>query len=435
MTTAPPAPAQTTASSPPRLVKTAWLTAAPAQTVLHALTRRGHRARIVGGAVRNALIGLPVRDIDIATDATPDDVIALAAEAHLKTVATGLAHGTVTVIADGVAFEVTTLRRDVETHGRHATVAFTNDWAADASRRDFTINALYCDADGTVFDPLHGYPDLMARRVRFVGDAGNRIAEDYLRILRFFRFSAEYAGTELDSEGLAACVAGRAGLGQLSAERVRAELMKLLVAPGAVRVVSTMYDHGLLQQVLGVAPNVALFERLVAIETARNVSPDPALRLGALTVAVIEDAGRIAERLRLSNAERDMIAASIWRDVAHLRSIDDAAARRQRYARGNAGLRNALLVAWAASGDATDQPRWRQLLDMSGDVSPQFPITGKDVIELGVAPGPHIGEVLRALESWWIANDFTDDRKLIEWHLAELLRRTQPPATKRAPSV
>ncbi len=429
MSTRPANDAFSAAEGRPRLINTTWLEATSTQTVLLALSMRGNKARVVGGAVRNAAMGRAVRDIDIATDATPEEVMALAATAGLKTAPTGLAHGTVTVFASGVPFEVTTLRHDVETDGRHATVAFTDDWTADASRRDFTINALYCDADGTVFDPLDGFPDLIASRVRFVGDARCRIAEDYLRILRFFRFSAEYAAGALDAEGLASCVAGRSGLQQLSAERIRAELMKLLVAPGAVRVVSTMYDNGLLQQVLGVAPQVALFERLVTIEAALNTPPDPALRLGALTVAVTEDASRVAERLRLSNRERDLIAASIWRDVAQLRSIDDAEARRQLYARGNAGLRNALVMAWAASGDATDHPRWHQLLEISGHVPPQLPVTGKDVIARGAVPGPRIGDILRELEHWWIANGFTDDRQLIDQKLTETIRLiTVPPA-------
>ena len=207
---------------------------AETQAVLAALRRAGHEGRIVGGAVRNALMGKPVADIDIATPATPEQVMRAATAAGLHVIPTGLQHGTVTVVANHVPHEVTTLRRDVATDGRHATVAFTQDWAADAARRDFTINALYCDADGTVHDPLGGYPDLVARRVRFIGSADQRIAEDYLRILRFFRFHAEYASGPLDAGGLAACVRGRDGLARLSAERIRAEMLKLILAPGAL---------------------------------------------------------------------------------------------------------------------------------------------------------------------------------------------------------
>ncbi len=409
-----------------RLMDSEWLKAGSTQAVLAALSADGHTARVVGGAVRDALLGRAVRDIDIATNATPVDVLALAAAANLKALPTGLEHGTVTVIANDRSYQVTTLRRDVETDGRHAKVAFTTDWAADASRRDFTINALYCDADGTLFDPLAAHADLTAGRVRFVGDASQRIAEDSLRILRFFRFSAEYAAGTPDGSGLAACVAGRAGLGQLSAERVRDELLKLLAASGAAAVVRVMYEHGLIQAVLGAAPQLRLFEPLVAIETGLRLEPDSALRLCALAVAVDEDVDRMSERFKLSNNERGVLAANIWRDVARLRSIDTAQARRELYFRGNAGMRAAVTMAWAASGKPIDDQRWRVLLEMAvGGVPPRFPIAGKDVLALGIAPGPQVGGLLRELEDWWIASGFSDDRNLIEQRLSTIAKRAK----------
>ena len=290
-------------AAPPSLKDAAWLQQAETKRVFAALAGPGIETRAVGGAVRNTLLGLPVAEVDLATTALPETVIALARGADLKAVPTGIEHGTVTVVANGVPFEVTTLRRDVETFGRHATVAFTEDWQEDARRRDFTLNALYAGSDGELFDPLGGYADLAAGRVRFIGDAEARIKEDYLRILRFFRFNAYYGKGPLDAAGLAACVQLRAGLDQLSAERVAGELRKLLVAPQAVRAVEALFDYGLLTQLLGGVPRLLRFARLVAAEEALGLPPDAALRLAALAVFVKEDAERLAARLRLSNNE------------------------------------------------------------------------------------------------------------------------------------
>ncbi len=238
----------------PDLRQAEWLRRPATVAVFAALTAKGAEARAVGGAVRNTLMGTPVKDVDIATTALPADVMRLAAEAGLHSVPTGFEHGTVTVVAQHVPYEVTTLRRDIETFGRHARVTFTTDWAEDARRRDFTMNALYCSADGVVHDPLGGYDDLSARRVRFIGDARARIREDYLRTLRFFRFLAQYGnGAAPDPEGLAAAIAEKAGLAGLSGERIRAELLLLLAAPGAVEAVRAMREATLLEPVLGTA--------------------------------------------------------------------------------------------------------------------------------------------------------------------------------------
>ncbi len=255
--------------------------------MLGALEAGGAQARIVGGAVRNALLGEPVRDIDIATTAEPVDVVRLAVAAGLKAVPTGLEHGTVTVIVHRTPFEVTTLRRDVETFGRHARVAFTTDWGEDARRRDFTINALYCDAAGTVHDPLGGYGDIAGRRVGFIGDAHERIREDYLRILRFFRFCAEYAQGAPDAAGLAAAIELRSGLDQLSGERIRAELLRLLAAPRAVETAVVMEEAGILDHALDarLPRSVDVLGRVAEIEAALGRDGDPVLRLGALAGA------------------------------------------------------------------------------------------------------------------------------------------------------
>jgi poly(A) polymerase len=394
---------------PPRptsLAGAAWLLRPETQVVLGALASAGHDARIVGGAVRNALLGEPVTDIDIATTATPDEVTAAARAAGLGAVPTGLAHGTVTVIADGVPFEVTTLREDVETFGRHARVAFTADWAADARRRDFTINALYCDRDGNVSDPLGGLDDLAARRVRFIGDARERIREDALRILRFFRFNAQYAHDVPDPDGLAACAAERARLAHLSAERVRAELLKLLAAPGAAPAIAVMFTHGFIVDVLGRAPRIGLLERLVALDAAAQRTADPLLRLSVLAVAVDEDRDHLAARLRLSRAERDDLAIVDPRLLA-LVALDIAGQHRALYTSGAVRWRR-LAIAGAATAEAgVARAAWDALHALADRWQvPRFPLGGRDAVALGLAPGPQIGALLADLEADWIAEDF-----------------------------
>lgn len=271
--------------------------------VLAALNAEGEEARVVGGAVRNTLLGLPVTDVDIATTALPGVVVERARRAGLKPVPTGIEHGTVTVVAAHHAFEVTTLREDTETDGRRAVVRFGRSWQHDAERRDFTLNALYATPTGEVVDLVDGLPDLAARRIRFIGDADARIREDYLRILRLYRFHAAYGAGPVDRTAFTATVRRRAGLLSLSRERVRAELMKLLVAPGAAATLAVMSDAGLLQPLLAGIADVAALERMAVLEQAAGVRADAVRRLGALALRVPDDAERLRERLRLSNAE------------------------------------------------------------------------------------------------------------------------------------
>src|SRR5215475_2021689 len=275
-----------------RRLDAAWLREMPLRDILAALDGEGEEARVVGGAVRNALLDEPHGDIDIATTALPSEVIRRVEAAGFKAVPTGVEHGTVTVVAAGQPFEVTTLREDVETFGRHAKVVFGRDWRRDAERRDFTINALSLSRDGTVHDYVGGLGDIEARRVRFIGDAAGRIAEDYLRILRFFRFHAAYGEGAPDPDGVAACIDGRAGLDRLSRERIRMEMVKLLVARHAVPSLAVMTEAGLLEQVLGGVPLLASFANMIKLEAVLALSPDAVRRLGALSVSVVEDAER-----------------------------------------------------------------------------------------------------------------------------------------------
>jgi poly(A) polymerase len=405
----------------PRLRDADWLRDPATQAVLSCLAASGAGARVVGGAVRNSLLGRPVVDVDIATTARPDEVMAAAAAAGLKTVATGLAHGTVTIIADGRPFEVTTLRRDVATDGRHAMVAFTDDWAADAARRDLTLNALYCDAAGTLYDPIGGFDDLQAGRVRFIGEPGARIEEDYLRILRFFRFSAAYGAGPLDRAGVEACVAHRSGLGRLSAERVRAELLRLLDTPRAVEVIATMAAHGLLTAILPVAPRPGILARLVAIEDAATLTGSPILRLAALAVAVGDDAARLALHLRLSGAERSSLELTAP-ELAILSPGDGLQQQRAAlYRLGPAGFSERVLLDWARSAAAPNDTGWRHLRALPDRWTPPHqPFTGRDLLALGLPPGPRIGQILATFETWWIAADFPVDRGLLEARLQAL---------------
>jgi poly(A) polymerase len=394
-------------AGPPHLADAEWLARGETRAVFAALARAGFATRVVGGAVRNALLGRPVVDIDMATTARPEAILAAAKAAGLSAVPSGIDHGTVTLLVNRIAYEVTTLREDVETHGRRARVAFTEDWAADARRRDFTINALYCSADGEVFDPLGGYADLAARRVRFIGSADARIGEDYLRILRFFRLTAEYGTGPPDPQGLAACVAGRAGLAQLSAERVRQEMFRLLVAPRGPELVGWMLAYGLIVSVLALAPRPTLLARAAEIERVLAFAPDAIVRLAALGVEVGEDADRLRERLRLSNEEhaRLLDAASPLPAVGI--SAPEAAAKACIYRAGEHAYRQHIVLAWARSGDPPTSAAWRdRALLPSRWRAPRFPLGGEDVLALGVPAGPRIGAILRTLEDWWVAGGF-----------------------------
>ncbi|HKS20457.1 MAG TPA: CCA tRNA nucleotidyltransferase [Bradyrhizobium sp.] len=395
------------------LANAPWLASGPASRVLALLNGNGEEARVVGGAVRNALLKLPVGDIDIATTALPEDVIRRAQAAGIKSVPTGIEHGTVTLVIDKQPFEVTTLREDTETFGRKAKVAFGRDWVRDAERRDFTINGLSVDAGGVVHDYVDGLADIAARRVRFIGDANERIAEDYLRILRFFRIHAAYGRGEPDRAGYHACIGGRAGLSGLSAERVRMEMFKLVVADGAAGAAIAMTDAGLLPAILGGVAYTGPFAAMITVERLAGFAPDPIRRLGALAVAVTEDAKRVAQRLRLTNAETkalDSIGHRWWR----LAGMDEAIARRRLYRLGEAAYRNRLLLAWARAG-GIDTPEWRQMAALPSRWSaPKFPLKAADFVARGFSEGPALGHVLTLAEDAWLAADFPLDEAALK---------------------
>ena len=398
-----------------RKLEAAWLKQGALPRLLDVLDRDGEEARVIGGAVRNGLLGLDVSEIDVATTATPDEVEKRVVAAGFKAVPTGIAHGTITVVIGKHPYEVTTLRKDVETYGRHAKVEFGRDWAGDAHRRDFTINAFSVTRDGTVYDYAGGLADLEARRVRFIGDARQRIQEDYLRILRFFRFHAAYGHDAPDAEGLRACILEREGLDQLSRERVRMELLKLLVAPRAGATLSAMADAGLLLRVLGGVPYLAGFEKMAKVEAALALAPDATRRLGALGVMIAEDAERLWHRLRLSNAEHRRLAAM----AAHWRTFsaasDERRARVLLYRLKEPAFSDCAMLAWARADGEGDAASWRALATVAERwQAPVFPIKAADFIARGVAQGPALGAALRAAEDAWIAADFPSDAASLE---------------------
>jgi len=400
----------TAVSESTRIVDAAWLAQGALGKLMAVLDGEGEQARVVGGAVRNVLIGQVPGDVDVATTALPPEVSRRAEAAGFKAVPTGIEHGTVTVVVDHHPFEVTTLREDVETFGRHAVVRFGRDWRADAARRDFTINALSLSRDGTVHDYMGGLADLAARRVRFIGQASARIAEDYLRILRFFRFHAAYGAGPPDPEGVHACVSARERLDKLSRERVRMELLKLLVAPRAVPTLAVMAESGLLGPVLGGVPFLAGISNIMKIEAACGLEPDPVRRLGALAVMVAEDAERLWQRLRLSNAEHDRLAsmADAWWRVTP--AGGETAARVLLYRLGPERFADRVLLAWARSDAGAADADWRAMATLGERwVAPVFPIKAANLMAHGVPKGPRLGAALAAAEEAWIAQGFPRD--------------------------
>ena len=396
-----------------------WMTAPETRAVMDALKADGGEARFVGGVVRNALMHRDVTDVDIATPLWPDDVTRLLQDAGLGAVPTGIEHGTVTAIANGKPFEITTLRRDVTTDGRRATVAFTTDWKEDASRRDFTINALYASADGEVFDYFGGLADLEASRVRFVGDPVTRIREDYLRILRLFRFHAWYGSGDIDSDALRAAAAEKGGLVKLSGERIQKELVRLLDAESPVPVLRAMAATGILTEILPGALNLARFEKLIEIDRTSFFAADALLRLAALLPNDPQVADAIADRLRLSNADRDRLVdlASTNEKIVSYLSIREV--RKLLYRLGPERFRDRVRLRWAEDPKDSNAIQWRALLAMADAWQrPVFPLSGKDVMAAGVVQGPLIGRILGEVEEWWIDSDFTED----EFSLAERLK-------------
>ena len=392
------------------LTDRSWLDAKPTRTLIAALDAGGIAFRFVGGAVRDGLLGRPVADIDIATPARPDAVMRAVEAAGLKAIPTGIAHGTVTALVGRRHFEITTLRRDIETDGRHAVVAFTEDWRQDAARRDFTMNALYADRDGKVTDFFGGVADARAGRVRFIGDPAQRIAEDALRILRFFRFHAWYGQGSPDAEGLAACARLAGTIDRLSGERLQVEIFMTLRAPDPAAVWQAMIDAGVMARVIPAATRTDALSRMVALEGALGLPAEPVRRLAALLADLSDDAvAAIKDRLKLSN-----------RDGDHLRSLDHMAEQTGLVARRLFGqavygvqpawVLDAAMLAQVRSGLPDTGSLAELHVFIGGWVQPRFPLSGADLKAAGIAPGPEMGLLMAELERWWVAADFAPDR-------------------------
>jgi len=393
-----------------------WLRDKNLQRLLSVLSSHGDQARIAGGAVRNALIGQKVADVDIATTTLPEETMRRAEAAGFKPVPTGIEHGTITVVAGGKPFEVTTLRADVETDGRRAKVSFGSDWKADAERRDFTINALYAEADGTVVDLVGGIADIEARRLRFIGDAEARIREDYLRILRFFRFFAWYGDGRPDAEGLKACARLKEGLDRLSAERVWMELKKLLSAPDPSRALLWMRQAGVLSRVLPESDKwgIDAIHALTETERALGWGADPLLRLEAMVPPDAARMKKLAERLRFSTAEANRLQR--WALTPPVEPTEtEGMLARVLYHGDPQGVIDRLRLALAAARGRAAQDV--ATLAQAGGFSrllayaqkwerPVFPVKGADLAALGAAQGPRLGALLGQLEAEWIGSGF-----------------------------
>ena len=378
------------------------------RALFESLGGAGVAARFVGGCVRNAVLERDIDDIDVAVDKPPETVMRALAASRLKSVPTGLKHGTVTAIVGDTKFELTTLRRDVETDGRRAVVAFTDDWLEDAGRRDFTFNALYADADGTLYDPFDGRSDLAAGRVRFIGDADTRITEDRLRVLRFFRFYAWYGRPPLDGPGLDACRRHAGALGSLSGERITKELLRLLAAPA----LAAMAEAGALDHWLPEYDGVARLRALID----REDRPDPLRRLASV-LAAGTDATALGKRLKLSTQQALRLDVMLSRAPALDTAGGAKAWRAGIYHLGNNLYADRLLLDVGVSGD------WRSALALARSwTPPELPVSGGDALALGLSPGPRVGALIAAVERWWIDGDFSADRAACLAHLERLVR-------------
>lgn len=382
-----------------------WLTSPALKSVFALFENDGKLINIVGGAPRDHLLGLKVKDIDLATPLQPEEVMARAKAAGLTALPTGIDHGTVTIVIDGASFEITTLREDIETDGRHAIVRFGTSWLEDAKRRDFTINALYVGPDGQVNDPLGtAIADITARRLRFIGDADTRIKEDHLRALRFYRFAAHFAKPPYDQAAITATMRQRAGLRQLSRERVGAEFLKLLTAKEPRPALRIMYQTGLLTEIIGTVPNITRLNNLITSYQATPDEEEAALRLGALAIWPGCNQVPLARRLRLSNKQQaglKLVAShTAFPDIR-----DEEALRYWHYREGGKSFAAHTRLAEAVARDAGEQTAWQaKRREFAQQTYPPFPLSGADILKAGLPPGPAVGEALVKLEKCWLTS-------------------------------
>ncbi len=400
----------------PNFADQEWFASPAVQFLFKILQAEGDRVRIVGGAVRNSLLSFPVGDIDLATTAHPDTVIRLARAANIKVVPTGVDHGTVTLVYEDKGYEVTTLRSDIETYGRHAKVEYSDDWKEDAKRRDFTLNALYIDGDGVIHDPLNGYDDLKARYIRFIGQAKDRIREDYLRILRFYRFNGQYGNGDIDREGFLATISERQGLCQLSRERITTEFMKLLASDGVIVALKAMNEGGILVDLLGGVASIGRLELCLELEKKLSFYPSAIRRLSALAVWVEEDVERLTCRFRFSNSEKKILQDFVKMQVYINEGTSLGRFKEILYRHGTQFVRELCFKLYLERREP-NQTRLADILRLCDTWShPKFPLSGRDLISLGFRQGTDVGAAIFELEQLWIDSDFTLCRgKLLEF--------------------
>ncbi|MFD2204285.1 CCA tRNA nucleotidyltransferase [Kiloniella antarctica] len=396
-----------------QLERQSWMEATATRRVMDALRAGGQDVRFVGGCVRDSLVGREIKDIDIATPDRPEVVITLLENAGIKAIPTGMDHGTITAVCNHKVFEITTLRLDVETDGRHAKVIFTDSWVEDAARRDLTMNALSANLEGVVYDPFDGVKDLREKRIRFVGDAVTRIEEDALRLLRFFRFQAWYGGDDIDAVGLEAARKKAPLLKGLSAERIHSELMRLLAAPDPGSVLKHMLDNNIFTTFLPEVVTTDIFDAFIKLEGRC----DPLVRLVALTMVANKTMGcpkdtifSIPDRLRFSTAEKEHFL-SLVRPAYNINSkIDDATFREAIYRIGSGLVSDLLRLSMARTGEGFGNQKALELSRKIESWQPVFfPLQGRDLIKAGFKPGPKMGRLLKITEQWWIEQAFVPD--------------------------
>lgn len=393
-----------------------WMLDPATGAVLKALGAGGAIVRFVGGCVRDAVLGVPTSDIDLATPEAPETVLARLGEAGIRAIPTGLSHGTVTAVIGHRKFEITTLRRDMETDGRRAKVEFTDDWLEDAKRRDFTFNALYADANGTIYDPAGGLRDLADGQVRFVGNAVQRIEEDALRILRYFRFLARFGGATPDEAALAACRDKRTLLQNLSGERISGEMLGLLAQARPMPALQLMAANGILDEILGVGARLDRLQRMIDLEI-KFQADDPVRRLAALSPAGVDRIAETAARWNLSGAVRERLLAMATPSKMIRDDINDKVIRKALFRLGRDRFTDQV---WMAHSDGRKFDALEILQRALRIERPEFSLRGSDVLALGVATGPGVGAVLAEIETWWEDRDFAPGRDLC---LVELKRR------------
>lgn len=408
--------------APGQIGPQAWLTAPETVAVYQALTKEGADARFVGGCVRDGLMARPVKDIDLATPDRPEKVISLLEQAGIKAIPTGIDHGTITAVINKIPFEITTLRRDVSTDGRRATIEFTNSWQEDAKRRDFTINSLSCNLQGEVFDPLDvGMEDIARGIVKFIGEATDRVEEDYLRILRYFRFLAICGRHRPDKSSLGACRKYAHKLTSLSGERVWQEIERLLMVPNSADMFQTMRGARILDAVLPEVQHPGILRILTWLETTAlmidDIAPDPIRRFAALLEGTAEDAKVAADRLRLSNKDRDRLIALKSPPVPITHQLEKTILDELLYRHGKDRVIDWILLGWAGKRqfgedlNSTATTNWKTLLDQALTWQEKtFPLTGQDLLDAGYDAGPKIGEILKETEDWWIGEGFQPDK-------------------------